>query len=146
MKQIKTIFSAIGTIEIEGQKKRLRLNSPDHWQHYINQLFEGKKYGISVSEYKASRSKSQLAYYWVILGYLGDYTGYTPEELHDAIMRQKFGVKHVSLGGIEQDVRKSIADSARFPTSDMVELIHEVLQIAHKLGVIIPSKEELGYL
>lgn len=142
----KAVFTAIGTVEITGQKKKMRLNSPQHWQAMIQKLTPQKRYGISVEEYKAARSRSQLNYYWVLLGYLGDHTGYVPEELHDALMRAKFGVKTVRIGPIEQTVRKSIANIARFPKSDMVELITQVLEICESLEIKVPTKEELGYL
>lgn len=141
----KVIFTAIGIIE-DGPKKKLRLNSPDHWQHWVNKLVPGKKYAISVEEQKASRTRSQLNYYWVVISYLADYSGYDSMELHDAIMRKKFGTKRVVLGDVDQEVRKSIADVARFPLSNMVELIEEVLKLAYSLGVKIPTKEELGYI
>lgn len=146
MKTPKTLFTAVGTIMIEDQKKKLRLNSSQHWEHHINKLFPGKKYGITVSELTTSRSGQQLRLYWTLLGYLAEYSGHIPEELHEAIMRQKFGVKRIHIGDIVQDVRKSIADNARFPTSDMVELIDEVQKLCHKLGVVVPTKQELGYI
>lgn len=146
MSERKPVFTAIATVELVEGVKKLRLTSPKHWQSMVYKLTPGKRYGVMVSEYKASRSRSQLNYYWAVLGYLSDYTGYQPEELHDAIMRAKFGTTTVKIGPIEQEVRKSISNVARFPTSDMVELITEVLKIAVDLGVHIPTKEELGYV
>lgn len=142
----KPLFTALAHIELDGERKKLSLKSPAHWRQQVAGLMPGKKYGLTVEEYKASRSRQQLAYYWVLLGYLAKETGHTPEELHDAIMRQKFGTKHVRVGHIEQDVRQSVSDSARFPTSDMVELIQETLDLCGQLGVHVPSREELGYL
>lgn len=143
----KPVFTALAELRnTDGGDKKLALLSPQHWQQQVNKLAEGKKYGITVEEYKASRSHQQLAYYWVILSYLANHTGYESEELHDAIMRQKFGVKTVEIGGIKQTVRKSISNAAKFPKSDMVELIIEALEICTKVGVVVPTKEELGYM
>ncbi len=141
----KIIFTALATIE-DGPRKRLKLKSADHWQHWINKLYPGKEYAVTVEEHAAGRSQSQLAYYWVLLGYIADETGHTPEELHDAIVRQKFGTKVIKVGAIEQSVRRSIADSARFPKSDMVELIQTVLELCTGLGIVVPTKQELGYI
>lgn len=142
----KPIFTALGEIAFIEQKKKLRLYSPQHWQVEISKLSVGKKYGITIEEYKTTRSRQQLSYYWVLLGYLSHYSGHTPEELHDAIMRQKFGVKRLKLGHIVQEVRKSISDAARFNKADMVELITEVLNLCIKFNIKVPTKQELGYL
>lgn len=142
----KKVFAALATVKTDGGKKKLALLAPEYWQSNVDKLQENKKYGIVVEEYKATRSQAQLAYYWVVLGYLADDTGHSPEELHDAIMRQKFGVKKIEVGGINQTVRKSISNAANFPKSDMVELIMEALDICEKVGVRVPSKQELGYI
>lgn len=142
----KKVFTAIAYIVMDRGKKKLQLNSSAHWQMEINKLWPGKKYAITVEEYKPARSKEQLAYYWVLLGYLADYSGHTSEELHDAIMRRKFGTKKIKVGNLEEEVRKSIADTARFPKSDMVELISEALNLCSQLEIRVPTKQELGYL
>lgn len=142
----KEIFTALASVvEVEG-KKKFSLNSPGHWQMQVNKLWPGKKYGITVEEYKPTRSREQLAYYWVILKYLADYSGYTSEELHDAIMRRKFGTRTVKIGNLEEEVRKSISDTARFPKGDMVELIQEALDLCVMMEVKVPTPRDLGYL
>jgi len=61
------------------------------------------------------------------------------------IMRQKFGVKRVKLGKIEQEVRQSISDDAKMSKSDCVELISFDLELCQELGIKVPTPEELGY-
>ncbi len=142
----KPVFTALATIQdVEGVKKVV-MTSAAHWQQQVRNLSLGKKYGVTVEEYKATRSDEQLKYYWVLLKYIADETGHTSEELHDALMRQKFGVKIVEVGPVRQEVRRSIANTARFPTSDMVELIQETLDLCQTLGIHVPTKTELGYL
>jgi len=138
--------TAIGTVELVDGKKRVKLRSPEHWQAIVSRLTVGGEYALTIEGLRKSRSQQQLRYYWALLGYLADYSGHEVTELHDAIMRQKFGVKQVVVGSVKETVRRSIADVARFPKEDMVELIDEVLRICQDCGVRVPSKEELGYL
>lgn len=142
----KAVFTVLGEIKIEGGKKRLAINSPETYMHQLQQFPVGRKLGITIEEYKAARSSQQLAYHWVLMGYLSRETGYTSEEIHDVIMRRKFGTKEVTIGGITDRVRKSVSDSARFPKSDMVELITFDLELCAELGIRVPTKEELGYI
>ncbi len=142
----KPVFTVLGSVVFEGGKKRIKINSPEHYHNEIQQLVVGKAVGITIEEYKASRSATQLAYHWVLMGYLARHTGHTTEELHDTLMRAKFGTKTVRVGPIEQEVRRSISNAARFPTSDMVELIEFDLQLCADLEVTVPTREELGYL
>ncbi len=142
----KAVYTGIAHIvSVEG-KKKLALNSPEMWQHQVNKLWEGKKYAVTIEEYKATRSGQQLRYYWAITGLLADHTGYTSEELHDAVMRRKFGTKTVKIADLEEQVRQSISDTARFPKGDMVELITEVLELCVKMEVKVPTMEELGFI
>lgn len=142
----KVVFTALAHVKIVEGVKKVVMQSPKHWMQQVSRLNVGKQYGVVIEEYKATRSREQLAYYWVLIGYIADHTGHTPEELHDAIVRQKFGTTLVEVAGIKQEVRKSIADSARFPKGEMVELITEVLEICQKLEIRVPTKEELGYI
>lgn len=142
----KPVFTALAETRIVEGRHRLAMKSPEHFQAQINKLPIGKTYGVAVEEYKSTRSSQQLAYYWVLLSYLADYSGHEKEELHDAIMRQKFGTKKIVMGPIAQEVRRSISDAARFPKGEMVDLITDVLEICKTVGVAVPTREELGYL
>ena len=142
----KPVFTVLGSVVFDGGKKRIKFNSPEHYHNEVQRLVVGKTVGITVEEYKASRSAAQLAYHWVLLGYMARHTGHTAEELHDMVMRTKFGTKTVRVGSIEQEVRRSISDAARFPKGYMIELIEFDLQLCAELDIRVPSKEELGYL
>ncbi len=146
----KSVFTAIGIVEAvgSGDNKKLRLVSPAHWQHWVNKLIPGKKYAIAVEEYKSTRSEAQLHYHWVLMTYLADFSGgdVTKEEMHDAVMRAKFGTREIRIGSLVQTVRRSISDGARMPKYDAVELITFDLALCEELGIRVPTKEELGYL
>ncbi len=142
----KKLASILGQVRVVEGKKRFIPNSPDHLQVQVNNLPMGKVIALSFEEYKASRSSQQLAYHFVLMGYVSDYTGYTKEECHDTIMRVKFGTKNVKIGRYTAEIRKSISDSARFPKADMVDLITFDLQVCGELGIVVPTMEELGFI
>ena len=49
-------------------------------------LLEGKKVEVVVKEYKAQRSSEQNSYYHgVVVKLLSDHTGYTSDEMHEAL-------------------------------------------------------------
>lgn len=139
------LLTVLGKIIWDGEKKRLEITSPPHFRQALQRLELGEV-ALTIEKQKRARSQQQLAYHWVLLGYLSDYSGHTKEELHDAIMRQKFGVTEIQIGDIKQSVRKSVANSALFPKGDMMELIETDLELCSKLGIVVPTKEELGYL
>lgn len=93
-----------------------------------------------------SRSRNQVAYHFVLLGYIAKYTGYTVDELHDAVMRIVFGEKVVKLNGREVTVRKSLSTTANLPKYEAVELIEYDLELCKQLEIKVPTKEELGYI
>jgi hypothetical protein len=47
------------------------------------------KYIVEFKIAREKRSNIQNAYYWVVLGIIGEYTGYEPEEMHE-LMKFKF--------------------------------------------------------
>lgn len=147
MKSSRKDFSTIfGTIQIIDNKKRFVPKSPAHMQVVISRLPFNLNIACTFSAAVASRSDSQLAYHFVLMGYIAEHTGYTKEEVHDAIMRDKFGVKRIKVGNIIQDVRQSISEKALFPKSDMVELIEHDLSLCKELNIKVPTAEELGYI
>ncbi|WP_395019780.1 hypothetical protein [Dongia sp.] len=139
-------FTVLGEIVLKDGAKRFQAASSAYLQHNINRYPVGTKLAAVFEEHKATRSGSQLRYYWVICGLIADHTGYTKEETHDALMRAKFGTRRIKIGSIETEVRQSIADHARMNQADAVELIDFSLQVAGELGLHIPSPEEIGYI
>ncbi len=150
----KEIFSCLGEIgETEvttdrGTYKRHTFipSSQPYMRDRLNKIPLKKKVTATFYEEIATRSDSQLAYYWVILTYLAEYAGYTPEELHECIMIILFGTKTVKFDGGEYQVRKSISNRAKMPKHKMGELINYVTEKCAKFEVKIPSKASLGYV
>lgn len=142
----KVAFSVLGEVVADNDKRRIKIKSPEHYTQQVSRLPLGKQVALTVEEYVATKSQAQHNYYWAILSYLADYSGYESTELHDAIMRRKFGTKQITVGNLKETVRKSISNVAKFPKHEMAELITEVLDLCSQLQINIPTKEELGYL
>lgn len=142
----KKIFTVIGKVVLSENRKRLLPNSPEHLSACLNRLPVGKEISVTFSEKVPTRSEAQLAYHWVLLAYIADHCGYKSEDVHDAVMRAKFGTKHIKIGDLEQEVRRSISDSAKMTLSDCMELIDYDLELCRTLEIHVPTAEELGYI
>lgn len=142
----KELFTVIGVVQTVDGSKKFVFNSPGHYMQQIKKAPEGKQLAVTFYENKGTRSRSQLAYYHVLVQYIADECGYTHEECHDALMRLKFGTKTIEFAGKSVEVRRSVSDASRMPTSDMVELITYALEVCDELGLHVPTAAELGYL
>lgn len=140
------LFSVLGTVEIIDGIKRFIPKSKAYLNSCLNRIPAGKKVSASFQIAGAIRSNSQLRYHWVLMGYLSDHTGYTKEELHDWVMRVKFGEKAITLQGITMKTRKSLSDTGKMPKHEAVELIDFDKKLCADLDIHIPTAEELGYL
>lgn len=142
----KTLFTINGTVVGHEGRHSFLPKSPRFLRDQLARIAAGTKLSVTFSEEVASRSEQQLAYHWVLVGYLAKATGYTKEEMHDAIMRLKFGTTEVRLGARRVLVRRSVSDVAKMPTADMGELINFDLELCKELDVVVPTAEELGYI
>lgn len=146
----KELFSIIGHIESIKDDKgynrhRFIPKSAKYLSHKLSEIPLKTELTCTFSQVKASRSQQQLAYHWVLLDLLAKYTGESKEELHDGIMRIKFGTKKIKLGKYEMEVRKSVSNKALFPKDDMVNLISFDLELCNFYEIKIPTAQELGY-
>lgn len=142
----KPLFTVIGQVAEIGGEKRWVPNSRAHYLQQLRDLPHGTRLAAVFEEYKPTRSSQQLAYHFVLVGYLAKHTGYTKDEMHDAIVRLKFGERQVTIGTRTVAVRRSVSESAKMPLADMVELIDYDLELCRELGVAVPTMEELGYI
>lgn len=145
-KNIPTDSFAFKVAQINGIKK-IALISQRYYQHFLNTKTKvGDKGTMFLTFEKPTRSESQLRYYWIVVGLLADNCGYTSEEMHEALMVLKFGKKKIKVGKDIVEVRKSISNSARFSKLNMMDLIEFGIEKAFELNIIIPSRQELGYI
>lgn len=146
MQVLKEQFTSLGTVVETENGKKIQLKSTAHYQTQVNKLPVGKEVHIDVSTKIPTRSQQQRRYYFVLVGYVADHTGFTKDELHSWIMIEKFGTKTVTVNGKTHEVRQSISDVAIMTSFQCMELIDYVLELAGDLGVNVPTQEELGFI
>ncbi len=134
-------------VVIKDGRKTIALSATQFYQHFLNtKTKEGDIGTLTITMKKPTRSEQQLRYYAVLVGLIADYTGDTWDEMHEALMILKWGTKKVKLGNKTVMVRKSISNRARFKKVDMMEQIEFTLEQASELGIVVPTKQELGYI
>lgn len=143
---MRELFKVNGICQIIEGQKRFVPNSPSYLNQKMATLPLNTKIVMVMETPEATRSSAQLAYHFVLMDLLGEHTGYTKSEMHDAVLRLKYGIKEVRLGDKITDVRQSISDSANFPKHEMVELIQYDLSLCRDLNVHVPTMKELGYM
>ena len=145
MKKIPTDSFQFKIAKVNGKKTVELLSRPYNQQFLDNKTKEGDVGTLIITLKKPTRSEQQLRYYAVLIGFIADYTGYTWEECHDALMKLKWGTRKIKIGKDVVEVRKSISNGARFAKIDMIEQIEFAMEKCLDLGITVPSKYELGY-
>lgn len=112
----------------------LTINDPAKFRAYLAKLGH-KDVSIVIKAKGRSRSLRQNQYYWgVVIKLISEYTGYSPDEAHDA-MRWKF----LSIPG---DL-PSVKSTAKLSTVEMEEYLERIRQwSAEELGMYIPDPNE----
>lgn len=77
------------------------------------------------------------------MGYIAEHTGFTGEEVHDVVMKYKWGTRKIELGGLSGEGRRSWTTLTK---TEATEMIAYDLELCNELGVHVPSMEELGYI
>lgn len=142
----KKLFSVLGEVMIVDGRKRFVPKSKDFLNTLIAGVSVGKKLLCTFYDRVPTRSEAQLDYHWLLMGLISEHTGDTKEELHDAVMRIKFGTKLIRLAGQNVQVRRSISDSGRMTVAEVAELIMYDLEVCERLDINVPTPEELGYI
>ena len=142
----KELFVVLGKMSLVEGKKRFVPHSPKHLTSALSRIPLEKEVACTFSEHIPTRSRNQLAYHYVLVNYIAEYTGHSVKEMHDFIMRVVFGEKEIVIGGIKRMVRKSVADDAKMPLAEMSKLIESDLALCRKLEITVPTAKELGYI
>ncbi len=104
---------------------------------YLKQFKEGQEIKYSISRYSKARSNNQNSYMWgCVYGLISDFTGYTNDEVHDA-MRIKF-LK------IQDAPITIIRSTSSLSTVEMEDYLSKIRTWASsELGVSIPLPHEV---
>lgn len=110
----------------------------DSWR-YKKELCvnEGKKVLLEIHKIKNVRSNSQNSYYWgVVIDILADYTGYTAEEMHNAL-KWKF------LRKVNEKQIETVKSTTGLTTEEFGFYLEAIKNWASKeLSVYIPDSNE----
>lgn len=107
-------------------------------EHLANH--EGQKYDIIPR--KKRRTATQNAYVHVLFEYIAAETGQTLEEVKTIEKRRHLQPKEIEMFGERQLVLPS---TANLENTEMSEFIERVLADCAFLGIVVPTREELGY-
>jgi hypothetical protein len=108
----------------------------------IGNLPTDKKFKITISAYKKSRSDEQNAYYWsailpAIRLHLLDSTGemYSSDELHEWFRDKLLDHSEVTINGQTVIVRPS---TTKLKVGEMSDYIEKVIAVAAGMGCVVP--------
>ena len=96
----------------------------------LNELDFKKTWSVKITERKPIRSLSQNDRYWAMLQVLGDYLGYTSEELHD-LLKFKYLTYTKEIAGQPVTLTRSTAD---LTTEEFMEYNNQVERFANQYG------------
>lgn len=141
------VFSVLGeVVEVEGIHRFIPFSIP-HLNACLKRVSRGTKLFAEFSEFRTMRSMAQLRYHWVLMKYIATHSGHTDEEIHDYVMRLKFGEKTIKLGKKRKaKIRRSISETGNLSKLEATELIEFDLALCAELEIRVPTAEELGYL
>ncbi len=116
---------------IEG---KIKLDAPTAWRALLYS-FEGKEVELRLCRYRQTRSLSQNAYYWgVVVALLSEYTGYDPDDMHEALKLKFLVDRFVGKFGLIK-----VKSTTDLDTGEMTEYIEQVRQWAAAIGCVIPD-------
>lgn len=114
----------------------LILDNNDKFRNYLSGL-EGKEIELTVEPIRKHRSNNQNAYYWgVVIELLCGHTGYTSNEMHDALRMLFLMDRRINPPRIKS--------TTSLDTKEFEEYLTNIRQWASlDLGVYIPDPNEI---
>jgi len=102
--------------------------------------YEGKRIIVKISRFKKSRSNNQNKYMWgAVYDIISDHTGYTTEEVHDAM---KLLFLRVHRDGLPDTVKST----SNLNTAEMEDYLENIRRWASvEMGLYIPLPREVEY-
>jgi hypothetical protein len=146
MSKLAEEFAVLATVALVDERKRVQMKSPTYYQSRIDKLPIGTELHITFSKKVLTRSQTQLAYFFVLVNYIADYTGHTVNEMYPILIEEVWEPTEILYRGQMRKVRKSISDVAKMGKLEMGELIEHALATCSELEINVPSAESLGYL
>lgn len=140
----------LGTIKMvkdpDGiNRKHFVPRSRNHLLAVYERLPVNKEIGMIPVEEVNIRSRSQLAYHKVLARYIAHDQGMNEEDVHDAMMKEEFGIRTYTLNGKTYEGRYSLSDAGGLKVPEVTALIAKDKETCTFLGIVVPTAEELGY-
>ena len=127
--------------QVKIEQGRVKTETPQKFAKFLETL-EGKKAELTLEERKIPRTMTQNAYLHVLFGYISDHTGESLEEIKTIEKRRHLPPKEIKLYGKIHLILPSVTKLDKWETNDFIE---KVLADCAFLGIIVPTREELGY-
>lgn len=126
---------------VEGKDiKFIKFNDRSKLDEYVNSLPENSQLEITVSPVKDFRSLKLNRTYWMYLGMIGDYLGYTKNEMHD-YFKAKFLCTFMEINGENTLTCPSTADLS---TKEFCEYLEQIFHLCvEKFSLVLPDIEEI---
>lgn len=104
------------------------------------QRWKGKKVFVQVKRFRARRSLTANAYYWVVVNFIAQWSGHEPDEIHEA-MKLKFLPERQLVTPHGEELRTP-GSSAGLDTFDFAEYVSKVKLWALDAGCRVPEPNE----
>lgn len=103
--------------------------------------FEGVGVELIIRKKKKHRSLQQNRLWWLYMGMLGEYLGYTKDEIHE-IVKFKF-LKKETVDETTGEVFQYIQSTSKLSTVEFLELVQQLYQwSAETFGLTLPEPNE----
>lgn len=106
---------------------------------HIQSLDIREPYEIIVQSYDKKRSLPQNRTLWNLYKPLADYTGYTPEELHEIFKAACIGYEVFTFNG-EKFIKPKT--STRLTVKGMAKMLEKIMLVGSFLGVNLPIPDQ----
>jgi len=130
------MFAGVVVIEPETNQRRIAMNAPALYQHFLNKICKvGDHVSMYITNKRPKRSLAMDRYYWLYLSLIALASGHTPQELH-AWAKGKFlttGIKEVF--GDKTRITDSSADL------NVGEFLEYLERIEFSTGIPLPDSE-----
>ena len=125
-----------GSVDALG---RLVMDKPGAFARALAAL-RGREVQVLIEPKKKRRSTNQNDYYWgVVIAILSDFTGYSPEEMHEALKNKFLGFYDKKTG------LRVVSSSAELTTADFENYLSQIRAWAGENGIFIPLPNEQLY-